>query len=144
MVKDKATNYMPNMYWDFSMDEINTMLENYTGGHNAFPVAHDVVGKFTEQYKEAHNIRNSVKDSDGNTLTAAQQEFFKDSKIRDEDGNLLVVYHGTDADFNIFDFQRGGEHGTAEGYGIYLADIKDISYSLLAKECHSTGYNRAE
>ena len=34
-------------------------------------------------------------DSQGNKLTKAQQEFFKDSKVRDEKGNLLVVYHGT-------------------------------------------------
>lgn len=36
----------------------------------------------------------SMKDSDGNTLTPEQAEFFKDSKVRDEKGNLLVVYHG--------------------------------------------------
>lgn len=34
-------------------------------------------------------------DSDGNTLSEQQKEFFKDSKVRDENGNLLVVYHGT-------------------------------------------------
>lgn len=34
-------------------------------------------------------------DSQGNKLTKAQQEFFKDSKVRDKNGNLLVVYHGT-------------------------------------------------
>ena len=45
----------------------------------------------------------SRKDSTGRSLTDAQIKYFADSKIRDEDGNLLVVYHGTDADFTVFD-----------------------------------------
>ena len=47
------------------------------------------------------------KDSLGNELSAEQQAFFKDSKVRDEDGNLLVVYHGTDADFTVFEKRNG-------------------------------------
>lgn len=42
-------------------------------------------------------------DSQGNQLSKEQQEFFKDSKVRDENGNLLVVYHGTNEDFTVFD-----------------------------------------
>ena len=55
------------------------------------------------------NTKNSLKltDSEGNELSAEQQEFFKNSKVRDEDGNLLVVYHGTDADFTVFDRTKG-------------------------------------
>lgn len=52
--------------------------------------------------------RFSMKDSEGRELTPEQAEFFKDSKIRDENGNLLVVYHGTNAKFNIF---RRGDIG---------------------------------
>lgn len=39
--------------------------------------------------------RRDATDSDGNNLSAEQQEFFKNSKVRDENGNLLVMYHGT-------------------------------------------------
>ena len=46
-------------------------------------------------------------DSEGRKLSPDQQEYFKDSKVRDEDGNLLVVYHGTDADFTVFDKTKG-------------------------------------
>ncbi|HHW89693.1 MAG TPA: hypothetical protein GX745_02155 [Clostridiales bacterium] len=42
-------------------------------------------------------------DSKGRKLTKEQQEFFKESKVRDEQGRLIAVYHGTDADFNVFD-----------------------------------------
>ena len=34
-------------------------------------------------------------DNQGNRLTRAQRDFFKDSKVRDENGKLKVVYHGT-------------------------------------------------
>lgn len=46
------------------------------------------------------------KDSDGNELTKAQQDFFKDSKVRDENGNLKPVYHGTYEDFSVFDISK--------------------------------------
>ena len=45
------------------------------------------------------NIKKSLDvDSEGNTLSKQQQEYFKESKVRDENGNLLVVYHGTTED----------------------------------------------
>lgn len=33
------------------------------------------------------------------------KNWFKDSKIVDADGNPLVLYHGTERDFDTFDFQ---------------------------------------
>lgn len=42
-----------------------------------------------------HNKKYSLKDSEGNNMTEAQQEYFKNSKARDKDGNLMVFYHGT-------------------------------------------------
>ena len=47
-------------------------------------------------------------DASGNSLTAMQSEYFKDSKARDKDGNLLVLYHGTaNAGFTVFEPSRG-------------------------------------
>lgn len=43
------------------------------------------------------------KDSNGNTLSSKQRDYFKESKIRDDDGNLLVVYHETSENFTVFD-----------------------------------------
>ena len=49
------------------------------------------------------DVKFSDRDSDGNTLSKEQQEYFRDSKVRDKNGNLLVVYHGTrKADFTVF------------------------------------------
>ena len=77
-------------------------------------------------------------DSIGNTLSKEQMEFFKDSKVRDKDGNLLVVRHGTDADFHIFDFDKAGKNGTAEGYGFYFSDDPEITnrYGATQKEVY--------
>ena len=52
-------------------------------------------------------------------LSPEQETFFKDSKIRDENGNLKTVYHGTDAEFDVFN-----PHNTSSnkwGAGNYLA-----------------------
>ncbi len=72
-------------------------------------------------------VSKSTKDSNGKELTKEQQEYFKNSKVRDENGNLLVVYHGTDADFTVFDILKAGKNGRAEGYGFYFTDDKTIS-----------------
>lgn len=67
-------------------------------------------------------------DSLGNTLTEAQQEFFQDSKVRNKKGNLLVVYHGTTADFNTFKKGDIGFHfgtkGAARGRVGYGKNVK--------------------
>lgn len=56
---------------------------------------------------EADVKRFSTRDSEGNTLTESQAEYFADSKVRDADGNLMVMWHGTDAEFNTFDMSKG-------------------------------------
>lgn len=45
-----------------------------------------------------------MKDSLGNILTAEQEAFFKNSKVVNTNGDLLVCYHGTDANFDTFDY----------------------------------------
>ena len=68
--------------------------------------------------KKVSDERKSVKrsyepssevDSNGSELSLDQAEFFNDSKVRDKDGNLLVVYHGTEATFNIYKSNSGYE-----------------------------------
>lgn len=61
------------------------------------------------------------KDSKGSPLSPQQTNYFKDSKVRDKNGNLLVMYHGTDVDFNVFDNSKslrsiieGGLYFTAD------------------------------
>lgn len=63
-------------------------------------------------------------DSTGDYLSKGQMEYFKDSKVRNKDGHLLVLYHGTDSQFNIFDkdvsqkaFFFTNNHDVAHSYG---------------------------
>ncbi len=48
----------------------------------------------------------------------AAERAFADSKIRDEDGKLVKVYHGTDADFTVFDRAMG--RSTADIQGMFF------------------------
>jgi hypothetical protein len=95
---------------NFNMEEAHRVLNEYEGGANSLPVANDVVEEFVKKYQE--NIApvkpttqySMSKDSDGNQLTQAQEEFFKDSQIRDDNGNLMPMYHGTKkGGFTVFD-----------------------------------------
>lgn len=56
-----------------------------------------------------YSARNSH-DSEGNTLTKAQEQYFENSQVRDADGNLIPVYHTSYDDFFTFDRQRLGEN----------------------------------
>ena len=64
--------------------------------------------------KNSEKLTNAV-DSDGNKLSEAQAQFFKDSKVRDEDGNLLKVYHGTSESFTVFDETKGRANMDIQG-----------------------------
>lgn len=69
-----------------------------------------------EDAGEKHSLMDiPATDSTGRELSAEQQEYFSGSKVRDEDGNLLVVYHGTDEDFTIFDASKGRSNMDIQG-----------------------------
>lgn len=91
----------------FSADMVpqsDTAVNNYSMQNSA----EDTQGK--------HSLMElPATDSAGRELSAEQQEYFKDSKVRDEDGNLLVVYHGTDADFTVFDASKGRANMDIQG-----------------------------
>jgi adenine/guanine phosphoribosyltransferase-like PRPP-binding protein len=57
------------------------------------------------------------------TDTPAFKAWFGDSKVVDSDGKPLVVYHGTDEKFNIFNTSESGTYGA----GIYFGDSSQAS-----------------
>ena len=81
----------------------------------------------TKALNSIDGVRFSLKDSEGNTLTKEQQEFFKDSKVRDENGNLLVVYHGSPAKFTVFDHYHINKRGNSHGRGFYFTEKKSLA-----------------
>lgn len=75
-------------------------------------------------------VQNGDMETAQRMVDEAAEKAFSNSKVRGSNGKLLKVYHGTDADFWSFDFgNHGGQHGTAEGFGIYLTDRKEVSGS---------------
>lgn len=69
-----------------------------------------------EDAGEKHSLMDiPAMDSTGRELSAEQRDYFSGSKVRDEDGNLLVVYHGTDEDFTIFDASKGRSNMDIQG-----------------------------
>ena len=73
---------------------------------------------------------------DGGTkysLSAEQQEYFKDSVVRDENGNLKVMYHGTSkGGHTVFDPWGASNYGLF-GTGTYFTDSKTIGESYTKK-----------
>ena len=92
---------------------------------------------YNTEFQEKFSLRDDAYMSaaqSGDTQTAQRmldeeaEEKFARSKVRDKKGRLLKVYHGTNAQFTVFDTSKqGGVNGTAEGYGIYLSDSQEVT-----------------
>ena len=89
----------------------------------------------TETIKPYKKIKNTdtkytvAHDSEGNPLTAKQNDYFKDSKVRDKEGRLLECYHYTNNDFSVFDSERIGSNSGDSGYfgkGFYFTARPDF------------------
>ena len=106
----------------FNTEASERILAEYKGGHKSFPVAKDVVEDFVKEHKDS--VKLSDRDSEGNTLSKEQQEFFKDSKVRDSEGRLTPVYHGTPTGgFTEFQLPFYLKSLTsAQGAGFYFTD----------------------
>ncbi len=74
------------------------------------------------------NSRFSISvDSEGNSLSEQQQEYFKDSKVRNAAGELTPVYHGSSNEFFVFDRNRMGKGNDQFGAGFYFATDEESS-----------------
>jgi hypothetical protein len=49
------------------------------------------------------------------------------SKVVDENGEPLLLYHGTDVNFNVYDLSKIGEGSDLLGKGIYLTENKNVA-----------------
>lgn len=58
------------------------------------------------------------------TDSQAFKDWFGNSKVVDENGDPLVVYHGTNADFTVFEEGMGKEF---KNRGIFFTDNRDVS-----------------
>lgn len=82
-------------------DDIAATLSDHSE-NGLIPQFVKTVNEMHEERDIMRKARSASTDANGNTLTEAQMEYFKDSTVRDSKGNLMVLYHGTTADFNVF------------------------------------------
>ena len=101
--------------------------------------------EFANELKEILNIEGeeqlfqavSSAGAENNEIEAAQEEWrekgteseyfkrwFGDSKVVDENGEPLVVYHGTNADFNEFSYDKIGETFGKDKIGFFFTSAK--------------------
>ena len=106
---------------------------------NTMPFIKDENTVYAEKVERLYSL--STTDNQGRELTKEQQDFFKDSKVRDNKGNLITVYHGSNADFTVFD---NNKIGTATGFpmygeGFYFTDSKSEATDYSGNSAISKG-----
>lgn len=85
--------------------------------------------KDTQDVDISISINSNEQDSNGNYLTKAQVDFFKDSVIRDSSGRLQVCYHGSNNYFNVFDtkHKRKWPFPMLLDFGIHFTEDKSYA-----------------
>lgn len=117
----------PAEYLVFESNQIKSATDNSGNFDSNDPnIRHSK--ELDKSYMDA--VESNNVEEEQRIVNQAADESMPDSKIRDKQGHLIKVYHGTDADFNVFDPKaKGGQNGTAEGFGIYLTDNPEVSKS---------------
>ena len=85
------------------------------------------INTFDKKIDDERKSISKSADSEGNSLSTEQEEYFKDSKVRDENGRLLLVYHGSEAIFNEFKHRYINTHGSQEGREFYFTDSVNMA-----------------
>lgn len=111
---------------DLELDnnEIIKKLEEYQQAFEATPVVGDILSDedasalLGDSFNQDFYFQNdeAYKDGEADINSEAFKSWFGDSKVVDENGEPLVVYHGTNADFDTFDKKK---IGNATDYGMY-------------------------
>lgn len=131
-----------------SQRQVQSLLDQYDSGAITQEQLIEQATRLLEgETGEQYSI--SETDSDGNTLTAEQREFFRDSKVVDENGNLRVVYHGTDQDFTVFDRTKARANMDIQGNffspwqedaGGYGGNVESYYLNITNPADEATGY----
>lgn len=102
-----SVEYPPRTYSKRIINDINAYFDN-----GVTPEPPSTLGQFRYSLSE---------DTEGRTLSNEQKEYFKDSKIVDENGQLKVMYHGSPAQFTVFDKKKAKSSGYY-GKGFYFSE----------------------
>jgi len=90
-------------------------------------VTEDAVKNRIESHRKEYKPGETFFQSIDKTQSKEFKQWFGDSKVVDDSGKPLVVYHGTNNQFEAFQHKFIGERGTSFGRGFYFAANEDIS-----------------
>lgn len=107
-----------NLY-DDNPEGYADMVTGKSGNRSTLATIKDYVKRNSEE-ETKYSLPDT--DSEGNNLTDAQREYFKDSKVVDFNGRLMPMHHGTTAnEFYIFDKSKANPESDS-GAGFYFTN----------------------
>ena len=110
--KGVAEEELFKKYWALEMPDNEYIIKNI---EQVKEYTKNSVSKLLKLDNTQYSLsEDKQQDSQGRILTPEQQKHFKDSKARDKKGRLLVLYHGTDNNFTIFDVNKLGKFTGAD------------------------------
>ena len=96
----------------------------------------EVNPEYTGETIEVNGVERTVYNSNGERIAKSEPalrnfwNWFGDSKVVDEDGRPLVVYHGTNEEFDEFDIRYFGRHDNGWlGVGFYTTNDEEMAES---------------
>lgn len=122
-VQEQGQQIPPQMLEQFDLADENARLD-------------DIYPEYTGETIEVDGKERTVYNSNGDRIAKSKEaltnfwRWFGDSKVVDEQGRPLVVYHGTNAEFDTFDISHFGETDSGDfGRGFYFtADKRYAEY----------------
>ena len=93
----------------------------------------DIYPEYTGETIEVDGKERTVYNSNGDRIAKSKEaltnfwRWFGNSKAVDEEGHPLVVYHGTDAEFDTFDRFKRGKNTQVSTHGFYFTDNTEVS-----------------
>jgi len=115
------------------------IIENvvdYGGVSTNEETPHNVYVDFnSNQFKSYDNLKpttdqdiryslTTMEDSEMDEISQQQFDYFKNTKAVNKYGELETVYHGTPAEFNVFDIEKAGKTGLVFGNGFYFTNSR--------------------
>ena len=129
---------------DIDFDAIPDDMLSYLDYHHSIKEQNDLAEEnarldevnpeYTGETIEVNGVERTVYNSNGDRIAKSEPalrnfwNWFGDSKVVDKDGRPLVVYHGTDAEFDAFDISKFGQTDSGEfGKGFYFTGSKNYA-----------------
>jgi hypothetical protein len=139
--KSNLLTLMRNNSIPANLSTINII--DYSVATNSF--SQEVLESFKQDGVNVLDVKSqydySLVDSNSKPLSVGQVATFKDSYMRDEKGRLVVLYHGTMANFENFSVYTAGSTGTKMGVGFYFTNNRKVAFNFAGGSLIGKGEN---